>query len=257
MTFAKTQPATDSAMAPQAPEPGIDCYTRVGIYLLYGGIVVSTAMMFSLAWTLCLTDPLLAFLHVAAPTLPPETFKLCGGLGLTITSLNSAARVAQAFWLMGAIFLCVQPIRSKSWPFLVFEVSMVLAALLPFIETSFAGTVVLRVAYTVMVMLWLGSLKDMSICRVVLPWYWARAWRGELDGPALAILGSEVLCWGYSLFGINAALGWVGLILGSAIMTKFSWAEYQKGTKFAIGFVRMNTVFIVSGLLQLAWLLLK
>jgi hypothetical protein len=245
----------ENASAPKSAEPDVDCWTRAGIYLLYCGIAISTSMLVAPLWTLTVTDPLLAFLHMSSPTVAPETLSICGGLGLTITSLNSAARIAQSFWFVGAVSLCVQPIKTKAWPFLVFEVSMALASLLPFIETSFAGTVILRVAYTVMVILWLGSLKDMSICRVILPWYWLRAWRGELDGPALAILGSEVLCWGYSLFGINAALGWVGLILGSAIMTKFSWAEYQKGTKFAIGFVRMNAVFIVAGLLQLGWLL--
>jgi len=132
---------------------------------------------------------------------------------------------------------------------------MVLASLLPLLDMSFASTVLLRAIFTLVVVLWLGSLEGMQLYRALLPWHWALVWQRKLGDTALAIVGSELLCRGYSLVGLSAALAWICLVAGSIVMMRFGWAGKVSGVKIAVAWYNLNLVYVVTGVIQLAWIL--
>jgi hypothetical protein len=207
----------------QSPDKssGISLVTHVGMALLYAGIAVSIYGLFF------------------------------PGIELT-PELAPPVVISHVLWLCGAALLTVQPLREKAWTFMVFEVSMVLAALLPLLSMSLVSAALLRSVFTLVVILWLGSLEGMQLCWALLPWRWGQVWRRQLGDTALAVLGSELLCWGYAMFGVSAVLAWVCLVAGSIVMMRFGWAGKVSGIKIAVAWYHLNAVYVLAGLIQLA-----
>jgi hypothetical protein len=165
----------------QASSPGVDWITKTGMTLLGLGIIVSMAMLFFPTGTTHSADYLVRhLLGITGPSIPQTELAFCAALGIKATTLSSAGLIAQTLWLVGAVVLCIQPLRTKNYAFLVFELSMVLASLLPLLDISFASTVVLRVCFTGIVMIWLGTLEGMEICKAMLPWYWGKVWQRHM-----------------------------------------------------------------------------
>ncbi len=236
---------------PAGEYPRADFSTLLGIGFLYFGIAISMAMLFWPTGTHHIASLLLAFIA-------PQLSALHLGVHLT-----PAATVAQLVWVAGSILLCVEPLRRSAigkerhhWAFFVFEVSMVLASLLPLLDIGNASAILLRLAFAVQVMLWLGSLEGMNVCKAMLPWYWWRVWQGELGETALAILGSEILSWGYSLFAINAASAWLCLVAGAVVMMRFGDACMRRGIRLPVAWCWVNYVYITTGVIQLLWVVL-
>lgn len=248
-------PASSSASATNSD---IDLVTKSGMSLLVFGAILSTVLLFAPVFTGHYCDLLVkdVFGVHAAPISQAE-LAACAALGVKAAPLGSAGLICQVLWLIGACLLCLQPYRSKSYAFFVFELSMVLAALLPLLDISFASTVVLRAVFTVLVVLVLGMLpgESMSICKAMLPWNWVKVWQRQMGDTALAVLGSEILCWGYALFGVNTALAWVALVAGSVVMMRFGWAAATSGVKIAIAWYYLNMAYVIAGGIQLIWLL--
>lgn len=236
----------------------IDWVTKSGMYLLVIGILVSMAMLVLPNITERYASLLVQdVLHIQTGGISQAELAACAALGVKAVPLGSAGLIAQVLWLVGACLLCVQPYRTKSYSFLVFEVSMVLASLLPLLDISFGSTVVLRTVFTVLTMLCLGMLpgESISICKAMLPWNWGKVWKLQMGETALAVLGSEILCWGYALFGVNTALAWVALVAGSVVMMRFGWAAANSGVKIAIAWYYLNMAYVIAGGIQLLWLL--
>ena len=223
------------------PARRTDWATPWGMAFLYSGIAVSMAMLF-------FPVEVQNFLRAVFGALHVDRF------GITAVGIQ-ASTVAQSLWFTGAILLCVQPLKTQQWSFLVSGISIVLASLLPLLGIGSAEAILLRIVYTGVVMLWLGSLEGMGLCRAVLPWHWLRVWRGELGGTALAIVASEILSWGYSLFAVSNTAGWVCLVVGSLVMMRFGYAGMQKGVDIAVAWYRLNFFYVVMGIIQLLWLL--
>jgi len=223
----------------------LDWYTRAGMSLLYAGIAVSMAMLFFPSGTQhlvnALVSPLVGNLLAALHT---------GGSSMVVVP---AAKLAQSLWLAGAVCLCVQPMRVRNWSFFVTGFSIVVASVLPLIGITSAAAVLVRMLSTVAAMLWLGSLEGMSICRAILPWNWGRVWRGEMGNTALAVVGSEILTWGYALFAVSSTLGWACLAGGSGVMMKFTIAGKREGMQIAFAWYRLNYVYVITGIIQLIW----
>jgi hypothetical protein len=230
--------------------PRADFSTLLGIGFLYFGIAVSMAMLFWPSVTQQLASGLLAFIA-------PQLNALHLG-----THLTPGATLAQIVWVCGSVLLCIEPLRrsvgnkERHWAFFVFEVSMVLASLLPLLDIGNASAIMLRLAFAVQVMLWLGSLEGMSVCKAMLPWYWWQVWQGKLGETALAILGSEILSWGYSLFAINAASAWLCLIAGAVVMMRYGDACLRRGIRLPVAWCWVNYVYITTGVIQLLWVVL-
>ena len=206
----------------QSPDKGsgISLVTHIGMALLYTGIAVSLSGLF------------FPDIELAPKLAPPVV-------------------ISQVLWLCGAALLTVQPLREKAWTFMVFEVSMVLAALLPLLNMSLASAVLLRSVFTLVVILWLGSLEGMQLCRALLPWRWGQVWQRKLGDTALAVVGSELLCWGYAMVGVSLVLAWLCLVAGSIVMMRFGWAGKESGIKIAVAWYRLNAVYVLAGLIQL------
>jgi hypothetical protein len=221
-----------------------DYTTLFGIGLLYLGIAVSMAMLFWPAATEAFASLLLAKFGLQSSAMH---------IGV---HLPPAATVAQLLWVGGSVMLCAEPLRRRHWAFMVFEVSMVLASLLPLLDIGNTSAILLRLAFALQVMLWLGSIEGMGICRAMLPWYWYRVWRGELGETALAVVGSEILSWGYSLFAINAGLGWICLVFGAVVMMRFGDLCMRRGIKIPPAWRYVNYVYITTGIIQLLWVLM-
>ena len=229
-------PCADGQIAEPAGEQssGIDWPTRLGMSLLYAGIAVSMAMLFlPIATEETISRLLLAISHF------PNAF---GHAAWSFPSVVPPAKVAQTLWLAGAICLCVQPLKTRNWSFVVTGSCIVLASVLPLLGISSAAALFVRTASMILGMLWLGSLEGMGICRALLPWNWHAVWRGEMGNTALAIVGSEILTWGYSLFAVSAILGWICLAAGSGVMMKFCLAGKREGIPIAFAWYRLNYV---------------
>ncbi len=243
------------------PKPKRDVYivTDVGMWLLYVGIAGSIlTLVFPITiehWA----GQILQYFGVQPPqALSKTAADLCVSLGFAVhDTLTPSAVIVQSLWLFGAVLLMIQPWveRKNAIAFFVFEVSMVLASALPLMSMSFANTVVLRIAFTFIVLAWLESIENKKLYLALLPWYWLRVWQRKMGDTALAIVGSEILCWGYSMFGINAGIAWVGLVAGSIVMMRFGWAGMRANIPMAVRWYRLNLVYVVAGLVQLVWIL--
>lgn len=241
---------------PQSEGSGIAVDTHIGMALLYAGIAVFMSMLFLPQWTAHLSQSILDLLHIESARVSSEAISICSALGIHAPPrLAPPAMIAQFLWLVGAALLILQPLREKSWAFMVFEVSMVLASLLPLLDMSFASTVLLRSCFTLLVVLWLGSLEGMHLFRALLPWNWYKVWQRKLGDTALAVVGSELLCWGYSLVGLSPVTAWLCLVAGSIVMMRFGWAGKVSGVKIAVAWYNLNLVYVITGVIQLAWIL--
>jgi hypothetical protein len=150
----------------------------------------------------------------------------------------------------------VQPLRTKSWDFFVFELSMVVSSILPLMDLGAVQVCIIRLIFTVWAMLWLASLKGMAVLWALSPTHWLRTWKGEFGTTGLAVLGSEILCWGYSMFGLNIGVAWLLLTLGSVVMMRMGYQGMRQGNKIAVAWFNLNAVFVVAGIITLMWILM-
>jgi len=90
-------------------------------------------------------------------------------------------------------------------------------------------------------------------CLVPLVW-WKKIWSGSFGPTAGWLVGTELMAWGISMFGVCIPLGWALLALANLWLARWNWLDMKQGADVKVWF-RINLAFMTVAAMQTAWAL--
>jgi hypothetical protein len=249
-----------------APDGDLARATKAAMVVLRAGIVLSALATVFPVVSDHLAIVILQALGITLVEQTPVMGESCLKLG-TLIAAGPARYLIDYFWLVGATLLTFQPLKGgeQARAFVVFQVSMIFAAVLPLLETSSSSALIYRFLFTGVVVLWMSHLAGNQICQAIFPWTpaygwstWKQVWDFKLGDMALTMWASELLAFGYACFTIRNALGlalaWAFVGAGAVAMSHLGWKTRKSGLRLGEAFGGLNRDFALGAAFQLVWL---
>jgi hypothetical protein len=175
-------------------------------------------------------------------------------------TLSAAEQVTQVLWCIGALLLTIVPYKMRAWGLLTLEINLAIAAAIPLLGAEHLMAAIARAIFTqlgIIALALLGTIPKWAILTAWFPPFWLAAWREKrsVGGDALAVVGSEFLCWGYALFGSQTSLAWLLLLVAAVVLTKYGWAKMKAGNSVAVAWYYLNLLYAAVGASQLSLVL--
>jgi hypothetical protein len=182
------------------------------------------------------------------------------GLGWLNPELTVPLAVALSLWFVGDVllyFTAYQDYRKETAKiaYVLQQINCLIAGVVALAPISHWTNIGLRLASALGLIYVLFRSRQMelrTIAQSLNPLNCLGVWAGRFGPTAGWLVGTELMAWAVSMFGVCIPLGWALLAAANLWLARWTWLDMQQGANVGV-WLRINLAFMSMATLQFGW----